>query len=244
MISTMDFTASMGFLAEMLPMQRTLTQEALAMSWETMPNAAKIHLTPESLSFAVKQRLLDPAPPKDVALHIGLLRYVFPIERTTKRDRGEEISADRVILENGPKQDLPQRMADPDRFHDPAPARQEYQQAKRLPASGFWHPSQLTPEQRRAHVERLGVEVEAVLEGPEDGQQWTALQLQQGWWWFKKAVEGYWPLKADGGGIARAWVLRSPTAARDMISTALEVDAPPASEPQGDGVDDFLAGAW
>lgn len=232
MISNDDFQAAMTGLLQMLPMHRQMTGPALVLAWDTMPITARLQLDVESLQWACSQRLMDPNPPKELALHLSLLRYVYPLEN------------DRAKVELGLRQDLAERMADPDRFHDPAPARQEYQQAKRLPASGFWHPSQLTPEQRKAHVERLSVEVEALLAGSGDEQEWTALQLHQGWWWFKKAVEGYWPLKADGGGIARAWVFRSPVAARGMISTALEADPQPAPEPQGDGVDDFLAGAW
>jgi hypothetical protein len=246
MINDLDFTASMGFLAEMLPMQRALTQEALAMAWETLPPAAKINLTPASLAFAVKQRLLDPQPPKEVALHISLLRYVFPVDRTTKRERGEDVIADRVMFENGPRSDLAQRMAEPDRFHDPSPARRELQPVKRLPESGFWHPSQMTPEERRDHLEAIAQQLERILAEPTDGNYGQA-QLHQGRKWFERALQGFWTIKPDlppgGGGICRAWCQRNAKWARDLLEAAMATDAPPP--PAADaGIADFLAGAW
>ena len=233
-----DFAPAMGFLCEMLPMQRALGDEALAMAWETMPNGAKIHLTRESLAFAVKQRLIDPAPPKDVALHIQLLRYVFPIERTVRRDRGKEVFSDRVLIENGPRGDLRQRMADPDRFHDPAPARQEQRaaaaSAPRLPGgSKPWHPDQLTPEQRRAHVLRVAESARRVIAQGPDERTWTSAQLQQGAWWFGRALQGFWLLEVDDGGIAKAWLARNPAWAERLIEEALAGTAPQLPPAEG-----------
>lgn len=244
MITDLDFTVSMGFLAEMLPMQRAFTQEALAMAWETLPGAAKINLTPASLAFAVKQRLLDPQPLKDVALHISLLRYVFPVDRTTKRERGEEVIADRVIVENGPRSDLAERMADPDRFHDPAPARQEYQAARRLPEGNYHHPNQMVQAERCRHLEVIAIQLEAAIAQGEDDRRWTDAQLAQGHWWFKQALSGFWNLKADKGGIAKAWISRNPGIARQMLQQVREVEQIEAVEHTENPVDAFLAGAW
>lgn len=230
-ITMRDFVPAMGFLAEMLPMQRALSDEALAMVWETVPNAAKIHLTPASLAFAVQQRLLDPAPPKEQALHVCLLRYVFPVERTVRRERGEEVAHDQVLLENGPRSDLRERMAQPDRFHDPAPSRQEHQAVPsrpQLPGRGnaYWHPNQLTPQQRRDHIQGVAAHLERLLSGGQDGRDWTGSQLAQGRWWFGQALAGFWPLQADDGGIAAAWAVRNESLARQMVSDALAGTAP------------------
>ena len=226
MITDLDFTASMGFLAEMLPMQRALTPEALAMAWETLPPAAKAGLTPASLAFAVKQRLLDPQPASDVALHIGLLRYVFPVERTTRRERGEEVNADMVILEHGPRYDLPQRMSQPDRFHDSGPARQAPPPApataKRLTASGFWNPSMLTPEQLRAHVQKVAEQVERVRAQGDPGTHMTPAQEGLARMLFAKALQGFMPLRHDN--LAALWVLRNRKRADEMIQEAIAVD--------------------
>lgn len=239
-LSMRDFAPAMGLLCEMLPMQRALSDEALAMAWETMPNAAKIHLTPESLAFAVKQRLLDPDPPKEQALHVQLLRYVFPVDRTRRRERGEEINCDRAILEGGLRADLATRMAAPDRFHDPAPARQEQaapptrpqlQASSNAPfqpgrGNGFWHPSQLTPEARRRHVQGVGAELERVLARGRDGRPWSAAHLAQGADWFRRALEGFWPLQCDDGGLAAAWAVRNESLARQLVADALSGAAP------------------
>lgn len=230
-ITMRDFAPAMGFLCEMLPMQRALGDEALAMAWETLPNAAKIHLSQESLAFAVKQRLIDPQPPKEQALHISLLRYLFPVDRTIRRERGEELISDRVLIEAGLRPDLAERMQAPDRFHDPAPVRQEQAAAAdrvpRLPGGGRpWHPSMLTTEQRHAHVRRVEARMEQLIAAGPDGQTWSAAQLAQGLWWFDRALQGFWPLQADQGGIAAAWIQRNPSQARAMVADALTLDVP------------------
>jgi hypothetical protein len=227
----------MGFLCEMLPMQRALSDEALAMAWETMPNGAKLHLTQESLAFAVRQRLVDPAPPKEQALHIALLRYVFPVERTIRRERGEEVIGDRVLLENGPRADLPERMAHGDRFHDPAPVRHEQAppppERPRLPGGGrAWHPSEMTPQQHAAHLERVAAAMQRLRDRGGDGRGWegTDLPLAQGRWWFDRCLQGFWPLEVDDGGIAGAWILANGRLADELLQQAQSAPAllPPA----------------
>jgi hypothetical protein len=229
-ITMRDFLPAMGLLAEMLPMQRALGDEALAMAWETMPNAAKIHLTPESLAFAVKQRLMDPDPPKEQALHIALLRYVFPIERTIRRERGEEIAFDRALLENGPRADLRERMANPSRFHDPAPARQEQAPPPGRPRlsgrGGWWHPSQLTAAERERHLQRVEARMETLLAQGPDGVVRSGAQLLQGLAWYRRALEGFWPLEVDAGGVAAAWIHRNPADARKMLQDAMSGTEP------------------
>jgi len=220
-----DFAPAMGFLCEMLPMQRALSDEALAMAWETMPGAAKAHLTRESLAFAVKQRLVDPAPPKDQALHVQLLRYVFPVERTVRRERGEEVNADRVLLENGPRADLAERMAAPDRFHDPAPVRHEQappQRPRLLGGGRAWHPSEMTAQQHAAHLERVAAAMQHLRERGDDGRDWksTDPRLAQGRWWFQRCLDGFWPLEADDGGIAGAWILANGRQADALLQQA------------------------
>jgi hypothetical protein len=232
MITDLDFTASMGFLAEMLPMQRALTPEALAMTWETLPPAAKIHLTPASLAFAVKQRLLDPQPQKEMALHIGLLRYVFPVERTTTRERGESVIADKVIFEHGPRRDLAQRMAQPDRFHDPAPAREEHApaSARRLAAGGHWHASMDSPEKRRDKLREVLRQVEQIRAKGDPGTRLTRAEEATARGLFVYVLQGFLPLKPDN--IAALWMLRNRKQADEMIQAALAADGfePPSSE--------------
>ena len=177
-----------------------------------------------------------------LALHIGLLRYVFPVERTTRRERGEEVNADMVILEHGPRYDLPQRMSQPDRFHDSGPARQAPPPApataKRLTASGFWNPSMLTPEQLRAHVQKVAEQVERVRAMGDPGTSLTKAQATTARVIFERALQGFWPLHHDN--IAALWVLRNRKWADDLIQIALAGDTP--TPPSGEAVVTQLVG--
>jgi len=215
-ITAEDFQAVLTTLTQLLPMQRQLDAAALVMAWDTWPRAAKAQITASMLQFAAVQRQMDPAPPRDVALHMALLRYLYPIEN------------DRPVVERGLRPDLPERMQDPDRFYDPAPAREDLRPARdrapRLPAGGAWHPSMLTPERRHAHVRRVEARMEALIAAGAAGKPWVASQLEQGFWWFNRALQGFWPLEADQGGIAAAWITRNPQQARAHVAKALVLD--------------------
>jgi hypothetical protein len=234
MITAEGFQAAITGLLQMLPMQRQLTGPALVMAWDSFPMTAKQQLSDEMLHWACAQRLKDPEPPKEMAAHLSLLRYLYPLE------------ADRPVVERGLRGDLAERMAEPDRFHNPAPAREDLKPVKRLPQSGFWLPSHMTPEERRDHLEAIAQQLERILAEPVDGNYGQA-QLQQGRKWFERALQGFWTLKPDlppgGGGICRAWCQRNAKWAKDLLEAAMATDAPPP--PAADaGIADFLAGAW
>lgn len=214
-----QFQAAVVALQQLLPMGKQLTPAALVLAWDTLPERAKLDLTDEILLFAVQQRLLDPAPPKDLAPHLALLRYAYRLEN------------DRPLVEHGLRPDLRQRMAAPDRFHDPAPARQE-QAPPPLPSlpagSTHWHPSQLTPQQRRAHVEQVAACVAKLRTKAPDPRPWTPAQLLQGRRWFEHALQGFWPMRTDdGSSLANAWVLRNAKWADDLIEAARQGDVKP-----------------
>lgn len=226
MITSDEFTATISTLLEVLPMQRKLTEAGLVMLWETFPKAAKAELTVGILRFCVAQRLADPAPPKELAPHLALLRYAYPLEH------------DRPAVERGLRADLRQRMTEPDRFHDPAPMRREQaeaaERAPRLPGNNrAWHPDQLTAEQRRQHILRVAATARRqIAEGP-DARKWTSAQLEQGAWWFQRALQGFWLLEVDDGGIARAWLTRNPDWAERLIGEALSGTAPQLPPAEG-----------
>lgn len=232
MISSEVFQAAMTGLLQMLPMQRQLTGPALVMAWDSFPMTAKQELNEAMLHWACSQRLKDPEPPKELATHLSLLRYLYPLEN------------DRAVIERGLRPDLAERMAEPDRFHDPAPARQEYQAARRLPEGSFWHPNQMIQAERCRHLEVIAIQLEAAIAQGEDNKRWTDAQLAQGHWWFKQALSGFWNLKADKGGIAKAWISRNPEVARQMLQQVREVEQVEAVEHVENPVDAFLAGAW
>ena len=225
MITLEEFQAAVTSLLQLLPMQRPLTAPALVLAWDTFPAPAKRDLTGEVLRFCVSQRLIDPAPPKDLAPHLALLRYAYPLEH------------DRPITERGLRADLAERMAFGDRFHDPAPVRHEQAppERPRLPGGGRpWHPSELSPEALRNHVQRVEVAMQRIRDRGMDGRNWKPDQLAQGKWWFEKALQGFWPLECDDGGLATAWLLRNGTVADALVAKALACEAP--ALPPGGGL--------
>ena len=235
MISLQQFQVAITSLMQILPMAKPLSAAALVMAWDTFPERAKIDLTDEILLYAVQQRVLDPEPPKGVAPHVALLRYAYPVDRTIRRERGEDVISDQPMVDRGLRKDLAQRMAAPDRFHDPAPARQEQALPRQpqLPAgSSQWHPDHLSTEQRRAHVRAVASAVSKVRERGMDSRIWSPGQLAQGRWWFEKALQGFWPLEADDGGLAAAWILRNSRWADQLLEAAADgsTKAAPAEE--------------
>ena len=213
MINIKQFHAAVTSLMQLLPMSKQLTGSALTMAWDTFPERAKLDLSDEILLFAVQQRLLDPAPPKDLAPHLALLRYAYHLEN------------DRPIVERGLRPDLVRRMAAPDRFHDPAPARQEQAPPRQpqLPAGATqWHPDHMTTEQRRAHVRGVASAVSKVRARGMDSRTWSPEQLAQGRWWFERSLQGFWPLEADDGGLAAAWILRNGRWADQLLEAAAD----------------------
>jgi hypothetical protein len=215
-ITLEEFQAAVTSLLQLLPMQRPLTAPALVLAWDTFPAPAKRDLTGEVLRYCVSQRLLDPAPPKELAPHLALLRYAYPLEH------------DRPITERGLRADLAERMSAPDRFHDPAPVRHEQAppERPRLPGGGRqWHPSELDPAQLRSHVQRVAVAVQRLRDRGMDRRAWKPERLAQGRWWFERALQGFWPMECDDSGIAAAWVLRNGTWADELLKRALAGEA-------------------
>jgi hypothetical protein len=128
------------------------------------------------------------------------------------------------MLERGLRRDLAQRMAAPDRFHDPSPIRHEQTppQPRLFAGSTQWHPDHLSTEQRRAHVRAVASAVSKVRERGMDSKIWTIAQLSQGRWWFERALQGFWPLETDDGGLAAAWILRNGRWADQLLEAAAD----------------------
>jgi len=227
-ITLEEFQAAITSLLQLLPMQRPLTPAALVLAWDTFPANAKRDLSGMVLQFCVIQRLMDPAPPKELALHMALLRYAYPLEN------------DRPATERRLRADLVERMAAPDRFHDPAPVRHEQApQRPRLPGSGRqWHPSQMTAEERAAHIQGVAAAMQRLRDGgglPQcRGWRPDDLRLAGGRWWFQRCLDGFWPLEAmDDGGIAGAWILANGRLADELLQQA---QSAPALLPLAEGL--------
>ena len=220
MITIEEFQTALTGLSQLLPMSRQMSAPALVIAWDTFPITAKQQLTSKSLAFAISQRAMDPNAPKETPLHMSLLRYLYPLRN------------DCADVERGLRLDLATRMAQPDRFHDPAPAREEHAPAamRRLAASGYWHPSMLTPEQRHAHVRKVAEQVGRAREQGDPGTILSTAQATTARVIFERALQGFWPLHPES--IAALWVLRNRNWADELIQFALAGDnpAPPPSE--------------
>jgi hypothetical protein len=90
----------------------------------------------------------------------------------------------------------------------------------------------MTAQQHAAHLERVAAAMQRLRERGDDGRAWKATdpRLAQGRWWFQRCLDGFWPLEADDGGIAGAWILANGRQADDLLQQAQSAPAllPPA----------------
>jgi len=105
MLSAHAFIDLLAGLVESLPHQKTLSERGLGFAWSTFPAQAKQELTPVLLAYACNQRILDPEPRQQLAIHVQLLTYLYPLE------------AGIPVVERGLRLDLEQRMQRPQSFH-------------------------------------------------------------------------------------------------------------------------------
>lgn len=78
MIESEHFFAALHVLSEVLPYQKQLSPETRGALWELFPQEAKRDLTPADLQWAVSQRLIDPNPPREMAVSFVFLHYLYP----------------------------------------------------------------------------------------------------------------------------------------------------------------------
>jgi hypothetical protein len=104
-ITRHDLIRTIQGLQSLLPFAKQIDEAGLLMLWTSFPEQAKAQLTPEMLQYAACQRLIDPDPPKELAIHVQLLRYVYRLEDNLPN------------FQWGLKADLPARMASPSQFH-------------------------------------------------------------------------------------------------------------------------------
>ena len=210
-IDQATFLAELNQLCELLPIHKRFRPESLVAAWDLLPSAAKEHLTPDTLGYAVRQRLLDPAPP-DQALHLALLRYVFPLD-----DGAPDCSG-------GLRQDLPLRLANPDRFHDPT-RRLEPVRAKFLPGGEkTWHPSQMSDEERRECLQKAISDLERMKSAGTSGAPLRPSEAAMGERLFAAVVAGFTPL--DAKTLGASWAVRNYESAIGQLHDALAITAP------------------
>ena len=104
-----SFSQTLEALNSVLPFAKAITPQAWMLLWGTFPDHAKQHVTSAMWSYAAGQRLMDPNPAKELAIHIQLLRHLYRLENGMPN------------LQWGLKLDLAVRMAHVGTFHEPEP---------------------------------------------------------------------------------------------------------------------------
>lgn len=102
------FVRTLLGLQQLSKFAKPLGEAGLALAWASFPEQAKRELNNAAWSFAAAQYLLDPEPPKEMPIHVAMLRYLY-------RNR-DGVAA----LDWGLKPDLASRMKLPGYFHKPA----------------------------------------------------------------------------------------------------------------------------
>lgn len=211
MIDQATFLAELNQLCELLPIHKRFKPESLVAAWDLLPSAAKQHLSPDALRYAVRQRLLDPAPPEQ-ALHLALLRYVFPL-----RDGAPDCSG-------GLRQDLSLRLANPDQFHDPT-RRLEPVRAKFLPGGDkTWHPSQMSADERQECLQRAVTDLERMRSTGTSGAPLRPSEAAMGERLFAAVVAGFTPL--DAKTLGASWAVRNYETALNLLHNAIAISSP------------------
>lgn len=124
---------------------KNLSPEALQFAFLTLPESVRQELTQAHLLYAAQQLLLDRDRPDGIALHMQLLRYLYPCDGDAPRP------------DRGLRSDLRQRMAASGSFQPLAPPPPE--QRIFLPPAPI--PDQgpvMTRAERIAHLERLAAQ--------------------------------------------------------------------------------------
>jgi len=93
-----SFALGLRTVSGFLPYAKKLADDEIKFLWLLIPQQVKDDVSDELWAYACNQRLLDPNPDKDQALHLQLLKYVYRV-----RDG-------QPAFDWGFKEDLPQRM--------------------------------------------------------------------------------------------------------------------------------------
>jgi len=93
-----SFALGLRTVSGFLPYAKKLADDEIKFLWLLIPQQVKDDVSDEVWAYACNQRLLDPNPDKEQALHLQLLKYVYRV-----RDG-------QPAFDWGFKEDLPQRM--------------------------------------------------------------------------------------------------------------------------------------
>ena len=241
MIECEEFMAFMSGMQQLNPMAKVLSESALVTAWRLFPDRAKLDLDDEMMLYAAHQLMLDPDRPRDIEPHMALLRYLYPVKRSTRTERGQEVVTLLPIYDRGLRHDLVHRMANPEQFHELVRTLPEYtpSEVPRL-APGVTENSphwiRWTPAQRLAHVDRVAdavarlrasaIDDASMINGGDDS---VISQLKIGRFLFEKSLQGVWPMNFDTMKSSAAWVLQNPKWTDDLIALARSGELKPAA---------------
>lgn len=241
MINCEEFMAFMSGMQQLNPMAKVLSESALVTAWKSFPERAKLDLNDEMMLYAFQQLTLDPDRPREVELHMALLRYLYPVKRSTRTERRQEVVTLLPIYDRGLRHDLAHRMANPEQFHELVRTLPEYtpSEVPRL-APGVTESSphwiRWTPAQRLAHVDRVADAVVRLRASAVDdasminwGDDSVISQLKIGRFLFEKSLQGVWPMNFEAMKSSAAWVLRNPKWTDDLIALARSGELKPAA---------------
>lgn len=189
MIGPEPFIRVLQGLQALRPMAKPLPEAALLLAWQSFPEQAKADLGEVDLEWAAAQYLQDPAPPRELAPHIALLRYLY-----VSRDG-------QARPENGRR---PGSLERPDHWL-PFDRRPEAQ-APALPAAPLPPPEPLLPPLWHPGLQQIGAGIGAVLARGVAAGRWSlkALDRQPAWWKDRPAGSPPWR------NLAREWIDQNP----------------------------------
>jgi len=138
-ISSDDLFDVLESLSSLQRFAKKLTGDDHTFAFLTFPQQARQELNKGHLIFAAQQLLLDPEPVPDMALHMALLRYLYPCQGISP------------CVGRGLRSDLPQRLAAAGTFTPLQPVPAEHRAFALPPAQAIQPP----PKTRAERIESL-----------------------------------------------------------------------------------------
>jgi hypothetical protein len=138
-ISSDDLFDVLESLSSLQRFAKKLTSDDHTFAFLTFPQQARQELSKAHLIFAAQQLLLDPEPVPDMALHMALLRYLYPCQGISP------------CVGRGLRSDLPQRLAAAGTFTPLQPVPAEHRAFALPPAQAIQPP----PKTRAERIESL-----------------------------------------------------------------------------------------
>jgi len=138
-ISSDDLFDVLESLSSLQRFAKKLTGDDHKFAFLTFPQQARQELNKAHLIFAAQQLLLDPEPVPDMALHMALLRYLYPCQGISP------------CVGRGLRSDLPQRLVAAGTFTPLQPVPAEHRAFALPPAQAIQPP----PKTRAERIESL-----------------------------------------------------------------------------------------